>query len=481
MIDLNNIEQYRENNRIEAKNAMGGLPHSIWETYSAFANTLGGLLLLGVEEYPDKSLHVLDLTEPERMVEEFWRLVNDPRQASVNILSDRDVRIEDVGGKKIIVISVPRAQRLDRPVYVDGNILTGTYRRSGEGDYRCTREEVASMVRDADVQTRDMKLLTGMNLGVLDFDTLHRYRARMWENQPEHAWERLEDEDFLYKIGAAARDKEGILHPTGAGLLMFGYEYEIIREFPNYFLDYREQMGEDTRLTYRLVSSSGDWSGNLFDFYTAVYERIIRDIRVPAALAGGKQEESPVHRALREALANSIMNADYYGRQGLVIIKSKDGVTLSNPGAFRIGLEEARSGGVSDPRNAVLVKMFNLVNIGRRSGSGIPGIYAVWQEQGWALPVILESFQPERITLSLAIRKLEEGERGKKGLAMHPLPAREALIAYLTDHVSANSRELSDFLGWKLPRVRALLRELQEEGVVVAWGGGKSRVYQLKS
>ena len=76
MLDLNHLEQYRENNRIEAKKALGGLPRSIWETYSAFANTLGGIILLGVEEHPDKSLNPVNLPDPERLVKEFWDTVN---------------------------------------------------------------------------------------------------------------------------------------------------------------------------------------------------------------------------------------------------------------------------------------------------------------------------------------------------------------------------------------------------------------------
>ena len=138
MIDLNHLEKYTENNRIEAKKALGGLPHSIWETYSAFANTLGGIILLGVEEYKDKTLHTVDLPDPEGLVKEFCDAVNNPNKTSVNLLTSKHVRIERVNGDRIIVIEVPRAQRYYKPVFVDGNPVSGTYRRNGEGDYHCT-------------------------------------------------------------------------------------------------------------------------------------------------------------------------------------------------------------------------------------------------------------------------------------------------------------------------------------------------------
>ena len=144
MIDLNHLEQYRENNRIEAKRAVGGLPQSIWETYSAFANTLGGLILLGVEELEDKSLHAIRLPDPEELVRDFWTAVNDPNVASVNVLSEKDVTIEPVDGKRIVVIRVPRASRAVRPVWVNGS-PKNCYFRNGEGDCQCTVEELNAM------------------------------------------------------------------------------------------------------------------------------------------------------------------------------------------------------------------------------------------------------------------------------------------------------------------------------------------------
>lgn len=150
MLDFDNLQNDRENNRLEAKQALGGLPESIWETYSAFANAEGGIILLGVEELPDKSLHALDLLDPHWIIDDFYAIVNDPARVSSNILRTQDVQIHKIDGNQIIAITVPKADPRNRPVYVDGDMLRGTYRRSGEGDYRCSREEVEAMLAERD-------------------------------------------------------------------------------------------------------------------------------------------------------------------------------------------------------------------------------------------------------------------------------------------------------------------------------------------
>ena len=485
MLDLGNLEKYRENNRIEAKKALGGLPHSIWETYSAFANTLGGILLLGVEEHKDKSLHPVNLPDPEKLVKEFWDIVNNPNKVSVNILASEDVAIRQIDGKNIIVITVPRAQRNDRPVYVEGNPMTGTYRRNGEGDYRCTKEEVFAMTRDASVKTQDMQVLEEMNTDVFCLESVHSYRIRMKYARPGHVWEDLNDLDFLFRLGAVGRGADGRFHPTAAGLLMFGYEYEIVHEYPMYFLDYQEKMEDNVRWTDRFVSSSGDWSGNVYDFYFRVYNRLSQEIKVPFRVENGRRiDDTPVHTALREALANCLVNADYYGYQGLVIIKKHDRITFSNPGAFRIEIDVAKSGGVSDPRNSAMLKMFNLIDIGERAGSGIPNIYDVWKNQGWKEPIIIEGFEPERITLDLSIEKIGDKKSaikiGDKKSAIKE-SIKMQIVEFLTDHMVGKTSEIAEYIGLKSSRTRDYLNELVEENIVIAEGANRNRIYRLKA
>lgn len=145
MFDFAHLDKYRENNRIEAKKATGGLPESIWETCSAFANAEGGIILLGVIENKNKSLEAIDLPDPKGLVMDFWDMVNDPSVASANILTDKDVTVETIDGKEIVAIRVPQASPEERPVFVHGDMMQGTYVRRGESDIRCSPAEIWEM------------------------------------------------------------------------------------------------------------------------------------------------------------------------------------------------------------------------------------------------------------------------------------------------------------------------------------------------
>lgn len=461
MIDLANLGQYRENNRIEAKRALGGLPESIWETYSAFANTLGGIILLGVEEHPDHTLHAIDLPDPARLVREFWRKVNDPHKASVNILSVRDVRIETVQAGRIIVITVPRASRFDRPVYIDGAATTGTYRRSGEGDYRCTLEQVHEMLRQSRVHTRDMRLVAQLEPSCLNTASVRSYRARMELQRPGHSWQTLTDFEFLCRCGALDADREGKLHPTAAGLLMFGNSREILSEFPHYRLEYQDLTGARPG---RVCSSDRAWSGNLYDFYFTVCHLLAR------GLTTGPGGEA-MAQALREALANCLVNADYEGSQELLIRKYADCITLTNPGSFCIDVESAKSGGVADPRNAALVRLFNRILVGGGTGSGIPRIYSAWKNRGWSLPVIAQSARPERTTLTLPVGS------GARAEAVPPSVNLALVIDDLTEHAGASLAEIAARVALAPDEAQRCLRHLMEADIVVFDGA----LYRLKA
>lgn len=113
-------------------------------------------------------------------------------------------------------------------------------------------------------------------------------------------------------------------------------------------------------------------------------------------------------------MANCLINADYYGRCGIVIIQTNEEIKICNPGGFRIELEVARAGGVFDPRNTTLMKMFNLIDIGERAGSGIPNIYAVWNAKNWEEPLLEEEFSPERVVLTLRVESSAEEKSATK-------------------------------------------------------------------
>jgi len=395
------FNQYREDNRLEAKAANGGLPGTLWDTYSSFANSYGGCIVCGAVEKKDGSWKTTGLKDLEKIKKQFWDTIHNKKKVSLCLLKEADVDEHVINGDVVLVIRVPRATKAQKPVYIDNDVFGSTFRRDHEGDYHCTEAEVRAMIRDASEETPDQRVLDRK----LDFDkdSVKAYRTRYNIKHPDSAWTELSDEEFLVQIGAA--DDENGLYPTAAGLLMFGTERRIQKEYPEYFLDYQEHMEPNIRWTDRIYSQEPEWSGNVFDFYSRVSAKLLLDLKKPFKLIDQvRVDETPQHDAVREALVNCLVNADFFQAWSVVIEKYPEKIVMANPGTIITGKKQMLKGGISQPRNKGLFKMFNLIGLGEHAGLGVPDIYKAWRDVGLQEPEVEERFgNPDRTILTLPL------------------------------------------------------------------------------
>jgi ATP-dependent DNA helicase RecG len=487
-------EHYAEDVDLELKAAQGkdqrgGLPQSLFESYSAMANTQGGYILLGVHESKDgERWTVLGVEQPERLKKELWDLLNNQQKVSRNLLSDADVELLPIDGKVVLSIRVPRAERQQRPVFVGQNPFGGTYRRRFEGDYRVDDETVKRMLAEQAQDERDARILAGFTLRDLDPETLTAYRQHFKSTRPDHPWNSIPDQEFLEMLGAWRRDRssneEGL---TLAGILMLGRLPAIHDAVPYYVVDYQER--PEPKAAPRWVdriTTDGTWSGNLFDFYRRVIRKLTEGLKVPFKLTGDQRtDDTPVHEALREALVNTLIHADYAGRVSVLVVKRPDLFGFRNPGSMRVPPDSAMRGGDSDCRNRRLQKMFQMVGLGEQAGSGLPKIFKSWSEQHWRAPLLSEKFEPEQTLLQLHMVSLlpeavlldldrRFGERMRTLSMVERLALATASIEERVTH-----QRLSQITTDHPHDLTKTLSRLVQNGFLVSEGVGRGTSYRL--
>ncbi len=487
------LTQLREGWDFEAKLAAGrdgrgALPASFWETYAAMANTDGGTVVLGVAERADGSLEVAGLTRAAKVEQDLWNLLDNRKKVSANLLTRADVQQHAVGSGDVLVITIPRAPRTVRPVYLNGNPLNA-FRRSREGDRRCSEAEVRRMMADAGDEPVDGEILEGFGLDDLDRETLETWRNLFRSHQPDHPFLGGDDQALLTSLGGWRRERAtGRQGLTVAGLLMFGQERPILDRFPRYQLDYREAgEGMPGERWQDRVTVDGTWPGNVFAFFRRVFPRLSADLKVPFRLDAElrRVDVTPAHEALREALVNALIHADYTGTRGIRVFKRRTSFELVNPGTLRVPWADACAGNASDPRNPSLQKMFQLIGFGDRAGSGVPRILQAWREQHWRPPEVAEDFEANETRLVLstesllptAVVEMLEARFGDRFRALSE-PQRAALATAAAEKRTSNRRlqQVSDLH----PRdLTLLLRDLVRDGFLVPHGERTGRWYEL--
>ncbi|MCL2711985.1 MAG: putative DNA binding domain-containing protein [Methanomassiliicoccaceae archaeon] len=448
----------KEDMFFEAKSAIKGIPMSTWESYSAFANSFGGVIILGLDE-KDGALVVGGVKDTKKIVNEIWNTVNNPQKINCNILRADDVNVTEHNGKEIITINVPRADRHDCPVYINNDLYGGTFRRNGPNDHRCNRPEIASMVRESADMPLDASVLDDFDMNDIDLDTLSRYRTFMRLGDEKHLWNTVRDDEFLRLIGAVKKDKNGELRPTMAGLLMFGHEYRISCELPDYKLDYMEYIRSGAEWEHRIISGDGRWSGNVFDFYMNVANRLSVSVNRPFSIGGDwrRIDDTDIDKALRESLINALVHTDYRGRAGIRMEVRPDVVIVRNPGLFRIPIRTAKEGGYSDPRNPTLAKMFSLIGAAERAGSGLYRIMETWKNNGLESPLIEEDLEPPSVQIILSM---------KADPRTSVISEENRIINIMATDGNVSIEKISQMTGITKSRVEMNIKKLREAGRV---------------
>ncbi len=494
--DILNALDLGEDKDWEFKSAKGGLPGSLWETYSALANTDGGVIVLGIREQEGGEFEVHGLDDPAKTEQDFWNLVNNKGKVSLNLLSNHDVTVEPIGGRPVLVVRVPRASRRQRPIFVGQNPLDGTYRRYNEGDYKCSPDEVGRMLADQADEPADAGILPKFVLDDLDAESLQQYRNRFSSRSPAHPWLKLDDRSLLEKLGGWRQDRDtGEEGLTVAGLLMFGKD-EAIRDpaaVPQYHVDYRERLSDDPKVRWSdRIWPDGTWVANLFQFFERVYPRLVKELKIPFQLdnvpeAGvfQRHDETIVHEAIREAFVNALIHADFRGQGGIIIERYRDRLEFSNPGTLLLSIEQLLKGGVSECRNKVLQTMFAMLGYGEKAGSGIDKIRQGWASQQWRAPLHEEQLKPDRVRLILPMVSLLPEEslarlRTVLGADMGRLNVRE-VQALVTAEVegSVTNLRLRQFSTDHTTDITRMLQELVAKGLLAKDGYGRWASYRL--
>ncbi|WP_230856495.1 RNA-binding domain-containing protein [Vibrio cidicii] len=493
--DIIDLQTLAESSEVEfklagGKDGKGQLPKDFWSTYSAMANGRGGWVILGVKEQDHQFIPV-GVTDIEKVRTDLFNQLSDRDKVSVNLLSDKDVQTVTMEGKEVLAIHIPPASRKQKPVYLGKNPLGGkTYIRLHEGDRVCDEDTVKRMLADQLHDSRDNEVLSEHYTFEedIDFTSLNAYRNLLASHNPDHPFLASDLFDFFKQIGGWRKDKEtGKQGITLAGVLMFGTWGAITSARPDYFVDYQERPEAKTESRWiDRVYYDGTWSGNLFDFYRKVYQRLTSDLKVPFKLEDGqRRNDTPVHIALREALINCLVHSDFSVRLPLLIVKRPDLFGFRNPGLMRVPLEDVITGGISDCRNQTLQKMFLLIGLSERAGSGIPKIYSGWKEAKWRKPKFTEKQLPEQTILELSTVSLIPQETMDHlhtifGDAFYQLDELETKIVVSAAVEGWVNHERACELTEKHTReVTLTLPKLVNKGFLVAVGEGKNKYYTL--
>lgn len=408
-------------------------PRGVIKSLVAFANTAGGVLLLGVE---DGTRNVVGVAQPLDLEERLANLISD-------LIAPRLVpELEIMPWRGTHVVAVEIFPSPVRPHYVvSEGLVSGVYVRVGSTNRRADSELIEEMRRYGRGEAFDEQPMPELDSEAVDF----RAASELFE--PDRVL-RIADLETLRLVTS----HQGHTVPTVGGMLLFGHDRE--RHFPDAWI----QAGRFAGTNKGHIVDQTDIRSYLADAVEQsiqfVRKHSLHGVEIGSVRRVERWSIPPV--AVREAVINAVVHADYRQRGAPIRIAIfDDRMEVENPGLLPFGLTvEDLHRGVSKLRNRVIGRVFHSVGLTEQWGSGVQRMTSACIEAGLAPPVLEEVGTRFRVTLHTT------------RVATPSLDAKDQAIldALTNDGMSTNA--IAEVIGLSSRATRTRLAKLVGRGVV---------------
>lgn len=471
----------------ELKEAAAGFPKSALESISAFANTHGGVLILGVSE---KTFEAVDLD------------VKKVQSALAQALRDRvvpavsaDVDVLRLGGKPVLVANIPELAARQKPCYVKTKgRVEGSYIRTGEGDYRMTLYELDRFIENQHRLARnDVDIVPDAEMSDLDSDSLKAW-LDIQRNSSLGRGNALSDEELMINRRVVAVDSAGNIRPTVAGVMALGkFPQKFFPRLNVVFTAYPASVkGEDSPRGERFLDSE-NLDGSIPAMLVDALRAVSRNIRHGAIIRAGLRADVPDYPldAVREAVANALMHRDYSrDAQGAPVRVDlyPDRLEVINPGGLfgALTVDQLNRGNAgTQSRNQFLARLLEDVaftdvdgrsgHVVENRGTGFPIMRHALADALMDPPLVFDSLDEFRIVFRHRRMTEYEGESYSRD------NMEKAILSFLSERGSASTAELSASAGVSTKTIREYVNTLLDEGLVEGIGSKYSpkRRYRL--
>lgn len=405
---------------IEYKEAKNQLPLSVYQTISAFANTKGGVIYLGIKQDANRIIKQ-GVENPQNLVDDLVSTISQ----KYNFCPVINPVIEKTGNKYFIKIKVEEALKNEKPIYIkDADPIKGGYKRIGSVDIRLTDRDVHIFYQQRE-GSLDALVLKDTLLKDIDKKAIALFRSVYNSERKKEKRLSAKTEDLLkaYKL-ISKNDK----HLTLAGLLLFGKDQEVKRHIPHFRVDVIRIRGTEWGKDKDPFLST-DLYGNLFNIRMYVLDIFERFFLMPFKLGKNltRIDDDPFRNALREALSNMLMHQNYFHHSPSQIRIYNDRIEFYNPGYSLKNPEDFTIPG-SELRNSLIAPVFYDMGWAESKGTGFQTEIMVLKKYG------------------LPEAKWENDEKNDKFTIIFPYPEEQVgatpqVTDQVTDQVTLQAEE----------------------------------------